>query len=135
MIGAGEALQKAGMAALQAVEGLSGVYPGPALQAASPHALVESGSEMDWSHKTAKGREVRLFVTLRDEGERPERLQALAASAEAALETLPPEVEGWRLASFRFLRSRIVSERKGSGPAWASVSEYRARMLANEGYG
>lgn len=132
MIGAGEALQQAGIVALQTVDGLSGVYPGATLQAVHPHALVETGVELDWSHKTSKGREVRLFVTLRDEGERPERLQALMAATEAALETLPPNLDGWKLASFRFLRSRIVSERKASGPAWTNVAEYRARMLASD---
>jgi hypothetical protein len=130
--GAREALQRAAIAALSAVEDLGGVYPGQPLQAALPHALVEPGIESDWSHKSGKGREVRLFVTLKDEGERPERLQALSAAAEAAIEGLPAELEGWRMASLQFVRSRTAAELRvrATFPVWATVIEYRARMLA-----
>jgi hypothetical protein len=37
----------------------------------APYAIVETGPEIDWSHKSGAGRELRLAVTLRDKGERP----------------------------------------------------------------
>ena len=41
---------------------LGAVYPGPPLQAAFPHAVVECGAETDWGHKSGRGRELRLAV-------------------------------------------------------------------------
>lgn len=124
---ASQQLQAAAMAALEAADGIGGVYDGPPLQAAFPYALVEAGPESDWGHKSAAGREVRLAVTVRDEGERPARLYRLMAQAEAAMEGLIAP-EHWSIATIRFVRSRVVREPRG---AWAGVTEYRARMLSN----
>ena len=124
---AGQQLQGAAMAALQAAPGIGGVYDGPPLQAAFPYAVVEAGPEGDWGHKSGAGREVRLSVTVRDEGERPARLHRLMAQAEAAMEGMAAP-EGWSIATMRFVRSRVVREPRG---AWAGVIEYRARMLSD----
>ena len=128
MSGAGVQLQSAAIAALEALE-LGGVYPGPPLQAAFPYAVVECGAETDWGHKSGRGRELRLAVTLRDAGERPERAQALADSAEPTIEA-GLEVEGWRLVSLALLRRRTVAEGRGGKGGWAVALDYRARMLA-----
>jgi len=122
---AGEKLQQALIAALQAIGGI-GVYDGPPLQAAHPHAVVEAGPETDWSHKSGSGREVRIAVSLFDKGERPVRLRALMAEAEAALDSAVSPV-GWQLVTMQLLRSRLVRDSKG---VWAGVIEYRARMLS-----
>jgi uncharacterized protein DUF3168 len=128
MSGAAAALQAAAMAALEALEA-GGIYPGPPLQAAFPYAIVECGAEADWGHKSGAGRELRLAVTWRDAGERPERPEALADAAEAAIESgLAPE--GWRLVSLAFLRRRAVAEGRGGEAGWAVAIDYRARMLA-----
>lgn len=128
MSGAGAALRAAAIEALESLE-LGGVYPGPPLQAAFPHALVECGPETDWGHKDGRGREVRLAVTLRDRGERPERAQAFAEVVEAALEA-GLDVEGWRLVTLAMLRRRTVAEGRGGATGWAVAIDYRARMLA-----
>lgn len=130
MSGAGEALQGAAIQALQAVAELGGVYPGPPLQAAFPYAVVDTGLESDWSHKSAAGREVRLAVTIRDKGERPARVQRLMALSGALLDMLGGEADGWRLVTMGYLRSRLVPPRAGSADPWAGVLEYKARMLA-----
>ena len=124
---AGDRLQAAAIGAVGGVQGLNGAYPGVPLRASRPFAQVEASIETDWSHKSGRGREVRLAVTLRDGGERPARIEALAAAAEAAIEALPRELEGWRLVSLGFLRTRTVQEAKAQG--WAAVIQYRARML------
>lgn len=123
---AGTALAEAAMAALKDLAGLTGAFEGRPVQAAFPYALVEAGPELDWSHKSGTGREVRLALVLRDGGERPARLRDLAVQAEAAVEALAGELAGWRLVSLRFMRGRLIAEAKGE---WAAVSEYRARML------
>jgi hypothetical protein len=128
MSGAGAALQVAASAAVAALEGLTGVYPGPALQAALPYAIVESGSESDWSHKSGRGREMRLIVTVRAGGERPMSALALADQVEAAIEGGVDPV-GWTLASLRFLRRFSLSEGGRGERRWSVTIEWRARML------
>jgi hypothetical protein len=125
---AGRALQSAAIEALAALD-LGGVYPGPPLQAAFPHAVVEFGPETDWGHKSGRGRELRLAVTLRDSGERPDRVQAFAEVVESAIEA-GLDVEGWRLVALILVRTRLVAEGRGGKAGWAAAIDYRARMLA-----
>lgn len=135
MSGAGEALQGAAAAALREIAGL-GVYDGPPVQAAFPYAVADAGLESDWSHKSGVGREVRIAVSIRDKGERPLRLRRLMGEAETALAGLEGVYSEWRLVSLIHLRSRLVPEPRGGGPAaqpgWAGVIEFRARMLREE---
>ena len=123
---AGPALRDSAIEALAALE-LGAVYPGPPLQSAFPHAIVLCGPEADWGHKSGMGRELRLAVTVRDSGERPERAEAFAEVVEAAIEA-GLEVEGWSLVSLALVRRRTVAEGRGAG--WAVALDYRARLLA-----
>jgi|SRR3954454_1440441 hypothetical protein len=129
---ASEALQASVVARLRSAMALA-VYDAPPAQAAFPYAWVEPGAESDWGHKTGAGRELRLAVTLRDAGERPVRLRALVAAAEAALAE-PIEVEGWQVVTCIWLRSRCTRDGRGPAPAeWTGLVEYRVRMLAPDG--
>src|SRR3712207_8570085 len=47
--------------------------------------LFRSGPETDWGHKSGTGREIRLAVTIRDEGEEAARLRGLMSKAETAI--------------------------------------------------
>ena len=114
------------MAALRAVEGLNGIYDGPPLGAAFPHAVIETGPESDWSHKSGEGRELRLAVRVQDKGERPGRLRALVAEIEAIVMQTGPDLAGWRLVSFAFLRETMLRSRDA---AWTATIDYRARLL------
>jgi hypothetical protein len=131
MSGAASALQAAAMAALDGVEGLTGVYAGPPVQAALPYALVQCGIESDWSHKSGRGREMRLAITVKAGGERPGEAQRLAEAAEAAIEG-GIEAQGWAVASLRFVRRICVSEGGSGERRWAVLVEFRARMLEAE---
>lgn len=122
---AGGALQAAVASALLPVGELSGVYDGPPARAASPYVVLDGGTETDWSHKSGRGREVLLAVTLWDE--QPARLHALGEEVEAAVAAIGV-VEGWQLVSIAFLRRRIV--RDVAGP-WAAAIDFRARLLAS----
>jgi len=126
MTSAGEALIAAVTAALGEVAGLNGVYDGPPLQAAFPYAVVDAGPESDWSHKSGEGRELRLAVTIRDQGERSARLRALMRAAEAAIGGLESELDGWRLVTMVFLRSQML---RSNDATWTAALDYRARLL------
>jgi hypothetical protein len=127
MTGAGDALLEAAAVALRAVDGIGRVYDAPPLQAALPHAVVAIDAESDWSHKSGSGRALRLSASIRDKGERPERLRGLAGEAQAALAALGGDLPGWQLVTMRFLRTRTV---RSAGGEWAASIEFQARLLA-----
>lgn len=124
------ALQIALVAALGGQTGLgdvvSGIFDGPPPRAAFPYVAVGGWVTSDWSHKTGRGREHRMAISVWDDGESPFRLRALMGRAEDAIETIGT-VDGAQLASLAFLRSRVI--RDAAGP-WVGIIEYRARLLA-----
>jgi uncharacterized protein YbjT (DUF2867 family) len=132
MSGASEAVQTALVAALAGhdplAEVVGGVFDGPPAQADYPYVAMGAGATADWSNKTARGREHRIAVTIWDDGDSPARLHRLMAEAEEAIEGIPPDLDGHRIASLIFLRSRVI--RDADGP-WAGIVEYRIRTLQN----
>jgi hypothetical protein len=131
MTGASTALRTAAASALRSISSLA-IYEGPPLQAATPYAVVEAGAETDWGHKSGSGRELRLAVTIHDRGERPALLDGMIEEAEAVLASLGGNVGGWRLVTFRFVRSRMAPPPAGSpNGLWSVLLDYRARMLAD----
>lgn len=106
---------------------LTGVYDGPPPRAAFPYIAINDGLTTDWSTKTATGREVRLALTVWDDGEEPARLASLMGHAEDAIAALARDLAGWRIAGLVFVRSMVV--RDPTGP-WAGLVEHRVRMLA-----
>lgn len=126
MSGAGQALAETVIAALGGIEGLNGVYDGPPLTAAFPHAIVEAGPESDWSHKSGDGRELRLSILVRDKGERPARLRGLVAAIELVTMQVAGDLGGWRLVNLVFVREAMLRE---TGAAWSAAIDYRARLL------
>lgn len=119
-------LQAAVLARLRAVAGLNGVYAGPPVRATPPFAELGELIAVDWGAKDRAGRELRVLVTLRDAGETGVRLASLAASAGAAIEAMPRDLTGWRIASVALVRSRSW----GTGPGqWSASMDYRIRMM------
>ena len=123
---AGAELVAAAVAALRDVAELAGVFEGAPLQAPLPHEIVDAGAESDGGHKSGVGREVRIAVTIRDEGERPVRPRRVMAGVEAALANAPA-LPGWQIVTMRFLSSRTARDRQSG---WTGLVEFRARMLA-----
>jgi hypothetical protein len=121
---AGGALQAALATTLAGEARLTGIYDGPPARAGLPYAVIDAGSESDWSHKSGGGREVLVALTLWDE--QPARLAELADAVEAAAASVGGVV-GWQLVSMRMIRRRTV--RDVAGP-WATAIDFRARMLA-----
>jgi hypothetical protein len=123
----GEALVTALKAYAGVARVVTAVFDAPPLRAARPFAEVAEALLTDWSTKDMVGREGRIAIVLRDAGERPVRLRALASEVDAAVDALPRDLpEGWRIASLVPVRSRIVREGEG---LWAGTNEYRVRML------
>ena len=121
------ALIAAAMTALDEVPGLAGTDEAAPIQAAIPSASVATGLETDWGHKNGVGRELRLSVLLRDEGESPARLRMLSDAVQAALQNLETG-GGWRLVTMIFVRSIFTAQAPGK---WSAGLDYRARMLAD----
>ncbi len=106
------------------------VFDAPPVRRAAPFALVEEPVLTDWSGTGWTGREGRLTVTLRDEGERPLRLRTLLATVEERVPTLPTVLgKGWRLVQLRLVRSRLVS----GGGGWSAGAEFGVRMYREHG--
>lgn len=121
---AGSALQAALASALAGEPRLTGIYDGPPARAAFPYAVIDAGSESDWSHKSGEGREVLAAITIWDE--EPARLAELADAAEQRAASVDAIVD-WQLVSMRLLRRRTV--RDVAGP-WAAAVDFRARLLS-----
>ena len=121
---AGQVLQAALANGLGSEPRLTGVYDGPPARAAFPYAVIDAGSESDWSHKNGEGREVLVALTVWDE--EPARLAELADAVELLARGVAV-ADGWNLVSMRLLRRRTV--RDVAGP-WAAAIDFRARLLA-----
>jgi hypothetical protein len=126
-----QAVQAAAIAALQShpvlAQTLSGIYDGPPVRAPFPYISVAGGLSTDWSTKTAIGREIRLAITVWDDGEEASRLHDLMGHAEEAIAAMARDRPGWRTASIVFLRSLVA--RDPAGP-WAGLLEHRIRIIS-----
>lgn len=129
MSGATESLQAALVALLLAapdLAGLTGIYDTPPTRAAFPYLSIGSSLSSDWGTKTETGRELRVALTLWDDGLQPTRLYALMAALERAVMGLPRTLPGWRVVSLVFIRSLIARDPQGP---WAGLVEHRVRLL------
>lgn len=108
---------------------LTGIFDGPPPRTPFPYAAIGEGLIADWSTKSATGREIRLGLTIWDDGESATRLHRLMGHVEDALAALPRDLGGWRIASCVFLRAFVARNPAG---AWAGVVDYRFRMLATD---
>lgn len=129
MSGPYAAVQAAIVSALTAAPALAvltGIYDGPPPRAAFPYASFSSNAATDWGTKTEAGRELRLAITLWDDGESPARLHQLVAALEAVVATLPTQIEGWRIVSLVLTRTLIARDPQGP---WAGLVEHRLRLF------
>lgn len=123
------------MSALEAVQAalaplldrIAPVYDGAPPRAAFPYIVIGGSPVTDWSTKTERGREIRLALTIWDDGEVAESLRTLMIAVEAAMDDFPRDLPGWHVASLVFLRSLI--SREPDAPS-AALIEYRVRVLA-----
>jgi hypothetical protein len=124
------ALQAALLSALAAAPGIAaeanGVFVERPVRATPPWIELGELIAADWSTKDARGREVRIAVTVRDLAESPARLLDLLDAAGEAIAALPRAIGGWRLGAVVFLRARTLRE---PGGQWLGVTEWRLRAV------
>ncbi|MDB5681652.1 MAG: hypothetical protein JWO16_1457 [Sphingomonas bacterium] len=106
---------------------VNGVFDGPAVKASAPWVELGPLVAADWSTKDKPGREVRLVLTVRDRADRPARTHVLAAAAGGAVEAVPRDLSGWRIAACTFVRARVIGDRPGE---WSASVEYQIKLLA-----
>ena len=85
------------------------------------------GRKATGATRAATGASCGLRSWSASKGERPARLRALAAEAEAADRALDGELDGWRLVNLVFLRSAAAPRRAVQMDG--GQIEYRARLL------
>ena len=92
------AVQKLVVAALAGIDGIGGVFDGPAPGAVPPYLVVGPDVVTEWSSKSFDGHEHRLGVTVWDAGPGSVRAKRLMADVEARLAGLagPLMAIGWR---------------------------------------
>lgn len=130
-----DALRAVRLAAVSAISAapelfpaISGIFDGPPPRAPFPYVSIDDGPATDWSTKTETGREIRLALTVWDDGEVPDRLNRLTEQVEQAIRTMAPDLGAWRIASLVHLRTFIV---RNPARPWAGLVEHRVRVLRN----
>ena len=112
----------------EAAVAVNRVWDGADRRGSVPYAVLRDVIASDWGTKDRDGREVRVGVTVRDEGESPARATMLAAAVEAALLDLPRDLTGWRVASVVPVRCAVLAEAQGR---WAALVDVRVRVMAD----
>jgi Protein of unknown function (DUF3168) len=110
------AVQKAVVAALSGLDGLTGVYDGPPPDAVAPYAVIGPDLVTDWSHKSGQGHEVRLVVTIWDDRPGAARARALLGAARDVLADLSGTWDGHRIVVARLQRYGVGAPEDGWRP-------------------
>lgn len=93
------------------------------VRASVPQAVLGEPSDSDWGAAGIEGRELRVALTLTDEGEQPRRLRACVQAAEAI--GLPEMLaDGWRVAGLSVVATRMAK----TGARWTASVEWRVRL-------
>ncbi|OYW15750.1 MAG: hypothetical protein B7Y82_05270 [Sphingomonadales bacterium 32-65-25] len=104
---AGLAMQKAVVAALADIAGLTGIFDGPPADATAPYAVIGPGLVTDAGTKTEVAHDHRVLVTIWDDRPGGARLQALLGAAEARLRALAGIWDGHRIVNARLVRAGV----------------------------
>lgn len=107
------AMQRLLVAALTGVPGVTGVFDAPAPDAVPPYLTIGPDLVTDWSHKTARGHEHRVTVTLWHPGPGVAAAKALLGPVEDRLLAMTGESLGHRLVSVLLLRNLVLSAADG----------------------
>lgn len=121
---AGLAMQKAVVAALAGMPGLTGVYDGPPADAAAPYAVIGPDLVTDAGTKTGEAHDHRVVVTIWDDRPGGARVQGLLGAAETRLRALAGAWDGHRIVWARLVRAGVGAAKDGWRPG---VIEMRLR--------
>ncbi|WP_294236089.1 DUF3168 domain-containing protein [uncultured Sphingomonas sp.] len=93
------------------------------VRASVPQGVLGEPGETDWGAAGIEGRELRVTVTLTDEGEQPRRLRA-AMQAVEAIELPQSLADGWQVAGLVVTATRMAK----TSARWTASVEWRARL-------
>jgi hypothetical protein len=110
------AVQKAVVAALAGVPGLTGVYDGPQPDAVAPYAVIGPDVVGDFSHKSGIAHEVRMVATIWDDRPGAARLRGLLGEAVTRLRALNGVWDGQRIVLARLQRAGVGAADDGWRP-------------------
>lgn len=123
------ALRTLVLAALRGDGGLmalvNAVEDGSTPKATAPAVLIGQFAATEWGARGLRGLSIRIPLTLIDRGDGTERLAAMAARVDAAMDGLPDMAGDWRVGTVRFDRSRTL---RGSDGRWSMMTDYLARL-------
>lgn len=118
------AMQRLVVAALAAVEGVTGVHDAPPVDAVAPYLTVGPDLMRDWSTKTEAGHEHVVQVRVWDDRTGAARVKPLMGAVEAVLAGLSGGADGHVLVSSRLVRALVRAEAGG----WTEgLVEFRLR--------
>ncbi len=120
-----EALRAGLMAALRPALTPLGVslFDAVPVRASVPQAVLGEPGDSDWGAAGIEGRELRVALTLTDEGEQPRRLRLCVQAAEA-IGLAGALADGWRVAGLSMTGTRMAK----TGARWTASVEWRARL-------
>jgi hypothetical protein len=95
---------------------------------ALPWLAIATSASVDCSTKTEAGYEIRIAVELHLRGDQPEHGAAVTAAVQASIAALPRDMDGFRIVTLQFLRSR--AEQRANNTR-AMLLEYRFRTIAD----
>lgn len=120
------AVQRLMKAVLAEIPGITGVYDGPPVDAASPYLVIGGDTVTDWSTKTETGREHRVVVNVWHSGPGTADTKLLVGEVETRLAGLAGTRDGHRLVLARLLRSLVLTDPEG----WSQgIVEFRFRTI------
>ena len=96
-------------------------------RASPPWLGIAASASTDWSHKTGRGREVRIAFELHARADEPRACFDMANAVQDAVESLPRGQDGFDLVGTLFLRGRVEERPRNTR---AMLLEYRFRALA-----
>ncbi len=121
------AVQRLLVAALTEIDGVTGVFDGPAPDAPPPYLTVGADVVTDAGHKSGRGHEHRVFVTAWAEGPAAAPVKALLGVVEARALALAGATDGHRIVGVQLVRSQMLP---ASGGWRQGVTELRVRSEA-----
>lgn len=109
--------------------GLNAIVEEAPIRTSLPWLALTASASTDWSHKSGRGREIRVALELNYRGYEQLAEAGLIAAIETRMESMPTDqsAAGFQIASLTFLKAR--AEQRGEALR-ALVLEYRARVLA-----
>jgi hypothetical protein len=121
------AVQRLVAATLIDVPGVTGVYDGPAPDAAPPYLVIGSDLVTDAGTKTETAHDHRLTINVWDAGPGAAAAKAVMGDVTARLRALDGSDGGHRVVSSRLLRALVLTDAEG----WTQgVVEFRVRSEA-----